>query len=151
MSCRANERHITFEEGCWTFHPNSVYHSVMLSYLQEEHVSCQCTFGSRLHEEREKVNSLCECSKGSFLTVPGSTVARPGPAEAVKLLVVSWSVVPVDAQGRNHNSLWDLQWVVMGMIIILAIFVWVFSSWIGKNEAHRLRIMAERNLQVASF
>ena len=68
MSCKANERHITFEEGCWTFHPNSMYHSVMLSYLQEEHVSCQCTFGSRLHEEREKVNSLCECSEGSFLT-----------------------------------------------------------------------------------
>ena len=68
MSCKANERHITFEEGCWTFHPNSVYHSVMLLYLQEEHVSCQCTFGSRLHEEREKVNSLCECSEGSFLT-----------------------------------------------------------------------------------
>ena len=68
MSCRANERHITFEEGCWTFQPNSVYHSVMLLCLQEEHVSCQCTFGSRLHEEREKVNSLCECSKGSFLT-----------------------------------------------------------------------------------
>ena len=53
---------------CWTFHPNSMYHSVMLSYLQEEHVSCQCTFGSRLHEEREKVDSLCECSEGSFLT-----------------------------------------------------------------------------------
>ena len=68
MSCKANERHITFEEGCWAFHPNSVYHSVMLLYLQEERVSCQCTFGSRLHEEREKVNSLCECSKGSFLT-----------------------------------------------------------------------------------
>ena len=86
-------------------------------------------------------------------SVPGSTVARPGPAVAVKLLVVSWSVVPVDAQGRNHNSLWEnvhLQWVVMGMIVILAIFVWVFSSWIGKNEAHRLRIMAEHN-QVASF
>ena len=28
---------------CWTFHPNSVYHSVMLLYLREEHVSCQCT------------------------------------------------------------------------------------------------------------
>ena len=68
MSCKANERHITFEEGCWTFHPNSVYHSVMLLYLQEERVSCQCTFGSRLREEREKVNSLCECSEGSFLT-----------------------------------------------------------------------------------
>ena len=69
MSCKANERHITFEEGCWTFHPNSLYHSIMLLYTQEEHVSCQCTFGSRLHEEREKVNSLCECSEGSFLTV----------------------------------------------------------------------------------
>ena len=68
MSCKANERHITFEEGCWTFHPNSLYHSIMLLYTQEEHVSCQCTFGSRLHEEREKVNSLCECSEGSFLT-----------------------------------------------------------------------------------
>ena len=68
MSCKANERHITFEEGCWTFHPNSMYHSVMLLYLQEEHVPCQCTFGSRLHEEREKANSLCECSEGSFLT-----------------------------------------------------------------------------------
>ena len=68
MSCKANERHITFEEGCWTFHPNSLYHTMMLLYTQEEHVSCQCTFGSRLHEEREKVNSLCECSEGSFLT-----------------------------------------------------------------------------------
>ena len=58
---------------CWTFHPNSVYHSVMVLYLQEEHVSCQCTFGSRLHGESEKVNSLCECSKGSFLTWYWST------------------------------------------------------------------------------
>ena len=39
---------------CWTFHPNSLYHSIMLLYTQEEHVPCQCTFGSRLHEEREK-------------------------------------------------------------------------------------------------
>ena len=53
---------------CGTFHPNSLYHTIMLLYTQEEHVSCQCTFGSRLHEEREKVNSLCECSEGSFLT-----------------------------------------------------------------------------------
>ena len=69
MSCKANERRITFEEGCWTFHPNSLYHTMMLLYTQEEHVSCQCTFGSRLHEAREKVNSLCECSEGSFLTL----------------------------------------------------------------------------------
>ena len=78
MSCKANERHITFEEGCWTFRPNSLYHSRMLLYTQEERVSCQCTFGSRLHEESVKVNSLCECSKGSFLTrthVPGASAA----------------------------------------------------------------------------
>ena len=56
------------QRNCWTFHPNSLYHSRMLLYTQEEHVSCQCTFGSRLHEESVKVNSLCECSKGSFLT-----------------------------------------------------------------------------------
>ena len=80
MSCKANERHITFEEGCWTFHPNSVYHSVMLLYLQEEHVSCQCTLGSRLREETEKVNSLCECSEGSFLTPAKTSRWSKGPS-----------------------------------------------------------------------
>ena len=59
----------------------------MLLYLQEEHVSCQCTFGSRLHEEREKVNSLCECSEGSFLTEHSSIQSAMMLPELAALVV----------------------------------------------------------------
>ena len=38
--------------SCWTFHPNSLYHSIMLMCTQEEHDPCQNTFGSRLKEKR---------------------------------------------------------------------------------------------------
>ena len=58
VSCKANERHITFEEGCWTFHLNSLYHSIMLMCTQEEHDPCQNTFGSRLKEKERRATKV---------------------------------------------------------------------------------------------
>ena len=43
---------------CWTFHPNSLYHSIMLTCTQEERDPCQNTFGSRLKEKERRATKV---------------------------------------------------------------------------------------------
>ena len=64
---------------------------------------------------------------------------------AIRLMVVSWTVVPVNAQGSNGESAGDLigtAWVTIAMGIVVVILVMCMCSGNGRIRAIRLRQIA---------
>ena len=150
---------LSFPAGSWRTRHLRVRCNAFHEHLEEgemvlNHIAGRYMLGDLLTKTLSfgRIKDLMRCmgSKGTGLHVSptlNSDTSLPSSAAAIKLLVVSWSVVPVNAQGRGIEFAWKSEgvvWSIVGLAIVFGIISMACFGIGAGNRVRRLRVLADR-------